>query len=64
MKTKLASEMPSFINRLDDGQVPNKKIVLVKFSNAVFYLVDFLTFEGGTDRLSPNIDKELPPSAA
>jgi len=60
MKTKLALEMPCFINKLDDGKVPKKKIVFVKFSCALFSLVDFLTPEDGTDRLSQNVGKELP----
>jgi hypothetical protein len=47
MKTKLASEMPCIINRLDDGQVPKKKIMLVKFSHALFSLVDFFTLKVG-----------------
>jgi hypothetical protein len=64
LKTKLALEMPSFINKLDDGQVPKKEIVFVKFSCALFSLVDFLTYEDGSDRLSQNVSKELPLNAA
>ena len=64
MKTKLASEMPCFINKLDDGKDTKKKIVLVKFSCVLFSLVDFLTHEDGTNRLLQNIGKELPLSAA
>ena len=56
--------MLCFINKLDNGQVPNKKIMSVKFSRVLFSLVDFLTHEDGTDRLSQNVGKELPLSAA
>jgi hypothetical protein len=58
MKSKLALEMPCFINKLDDGQVPKKKIVVVTFSRALFSLVDFWTHEDGNDRLSLNVGKE------
>jgi hypothetical protein len=64
MKTKLVLEMSCFINKLDDGKVPKKNIVLVKFSCALFSLVDFLTHEDGTNRLSQNVGKELPLIAA
>jgi hypothetical protein len=50
--------MACFLKKLDD--VPNKKTVLVKFSGSLFYLLDFLTPEAGTDRLSQNVGKELP----
>jgi len=36
------------------------KIVSVKFPNALFPLLDFLTLEAGTDMLSQNIGTELP----
>jgi len=50
-ETELASEKLCFFKKLNDGQVPKKKIVSFKFSHALFYLLDFLTVEGGTDRL-------------
>ena len=31
----------------------------VNFSHALFFLLDFLTFEDGADRLSRNVGKEL-----
>jgi len=40
-------------------KVPKKKIVSVNFSHAVFSVVDFFTFENGTDMLSRNIGKEF-----
>jgi len=45
-------------------KVPKNKIVLVDFSYAVFCLLDVLTFEDGTSRLSGNISKEFPLQAA
>jgi hypothetical protein len=42
-------------------KVPKKrKIVSVNFYHAVFSLLDFLTLETGTDKLSQNIVAELP----
>jgi len=40
-------------------KVPNKKTVSVNFSCALFSLLDFLSLESGTNRLSQNIGKEL-----
>jgi hypothetical protein len=40
-----------------------KKIVSINFSCLVFFLLDFLTLENGTNRLSQNVGKELPLSA-
>jgi hypothetical protein len=50
-ETELASEKLRFFKKLNDGQVPKKKIVSFKFSHALFYLLDFFTLEGGTNRL-------------
>lgn len=36
------------------------KTVSVKFPHALFSLLDFLTFEAGTDMLSRSIGTELP----
>jgi hypothetical protein len=44
-------------------RVPNKNIASVYFYHAVFSLLDLLTLEVGTDRLSQNIDAELNQSA-
>ena len=41
-------------------KVPKKKIVSVNFSHALIFLLDFLSFEYGTDRLPRNIGNELP----
>jgi hypothetical protein len=49
--TEPASEMSCF-KKLDDGQKPKKKIMLVNFIHALFFLLDCLTFEDGADRLS------------
>jgi hypothetical protein len=40
-------------------KVPKKEDVSVNFSCAKFPHLDFLTLEGGTDKLSQNISKEL-----
>jgi hypothetical protein len=40
-------------------KVPKKKTVSVKFSRALFSLLDFVTLEDGTDRSSHNNGKEL-----
>jgi len=40
-------------------KVPKKKILSVNFSSAQFSLLDFLTFEAWTDRLTRNVSKEL-----
>jgi hypothetical protein len=52
METELASEMSFFFKKSDDGQVPKQKIVSCNFSHTLFSLLDFLTFEDGTDRLA------------
>jgi hypothetical protein len=41
-------------------EVPELKIVLVNFCLAVFDLLDFLTHEAGTDKLSQNVGVVLP----
>jgi len=41
-------------------EVPNKKIVSVNFHHILFSLLDFLTLEAETDRLSRNHGAELP----
>jgi len=40
-------------------KVPYKKIMSGAFLHAVFSLLNFLTLEAGTDRLSQNTDAEL-----
>ena len=53
--------MLCFFKKLDDGQIPPPlKKVSVNFIHALFFLLDFLTFEDGVDRLSWNTDDELP----
>ena len=37
-----------------------KKIVSFKFGRAVFSLLDFLTLEDGSDKLSRNVRNQLP----
>jgi len=59
METDLASEAWRFFKKLQ-WTVSKKKIVSVNFNCALFSLVDFLTLDNGTDRLSQNIGKELP----
>jgi len=39
---------------------PKKKTASINFSCAVLSLLDILTLEAGTDRLSQNFGKELP----
>jgi hypothetical protein len=46
------------------SEVPNKNTVSVNFSCTVLSLLDFLTREDGTDRLSQNTYKDLPFYAA
>ena len=41
------------------GKITAKKNLSVNFSHAVFSLLDFLTLEDGTDRMSRNVGKEL-----
>jgi hypothetical protein len=41
-------------------EVPKKKTVSVNICNVVFSLLDFLTLEDGTDRLSQNVTAEFP----
>jgi hypothetical protein len=45
-------------------KIPKKKNESVKFSHALFSLLDFLTLQGATDRLFQNIGSELPLYAA
>jgi hypothetical protein len=63
METELASEMLCFFKKLDSGQSLKKEIVSVNFSCALFSLLDFLTLNNGTDKLSQNTGKELPLNA-
>ena len=42
------------------GEVSKKKIVSVSLLLALISLLDFLTREDGTDRLSRNVSKDLP----
>jgi hypothetical protein len=39
---------------------PKKKIVSVNFHHVLFFLLDFLTLEAETDRLSRNVGVEVP----
>jgi len=45
-------------------EVPKENMVSVNFPRALLSLLDFLTLEAGTERLSRNISKELPLYAA
>jgi len=45
-------------------KVPKKKTMSVKFSHALFSLLDFVTHEDGIDRSSRNVGKELPLNTA
>jgi hypothetical protein len=45
-------------------EVPKENMVSVNFPHALFSLLDFLTLEAGTERVSQNISKELPLYAA
>ena len=48
------------LKNLMTDKVPKNKIVSVNFSRAMFSLLDFLTLEDGSDRVSQNFGKELP----
>jgi hypothetical protein len=41
-------------------KVPKKKNVSVNFPDALFSILDFLALEYETERLTRNVDKELP----
>jgi hypothetical protein len=41
-------------------KAPNRKVMSINFSHALFLLMDLLSLEDGTNKLSHNIDKELP----
>jgi hypothetical protein len=58
METELASKLV-FVKNYTKDKVPKKKIVSVNFSHALFSLLDFFTFENGTDMLSRKIGKEF-----
>ena len=60
MEREPASETSCFFKKIDNGQVPEKKILSVNYSYVLFYLLDFLNLEHGTNRLSQNFSKELP----
>jgi hypothetical protein len=45
------------LKKLDDRQAPKNRIVSVNFSCALVALLDFLTLEDGTNRLSRNMGK-------
>jgi hypothetical protein len=51
---------PVFLRNWAMDVVPKLKIVLVNFSLAVFSLLDFLTHEAGTNKLSQNFGVVLP----
>jgi len=55
-ETDPALEMLCMFKKLDNGQIPKNKIVSVNLSVT---LLDFLTLEDGTDRLSRNVGKEF-----
>jgi len=40
-------------------KVPKKKLLSVNFSRALFFLLDFLTLEAWTDRLTRYVSAEL-----
>jgi hypothetical protein len=62
MEMEPASETLCFYKKLEVGQCAKKKkkIVLFNFHPILFSLLDFLTLEAGTDRLSQNVGVELP----
>jgi len=45
-------------------EVPKENMVSVNFLCALFALLDFLTLEAGTERVSLNVSQELPLYAA
>jgi hypothetical protein len=45
-------------------EVPKENMVSVNFPHALFALLDFLTLEVGTERVSQNVSRELPLYAA
>jgi len=47
----MVSGMSYYFKKLDDGQVPQTKIVSVDISCTLFSLLDLLTFEDGASRL-------------
>jgi hypothetical protein len=51
--------MSCFFKKLDDGQVPKKKIASVNFIHAVLSLLDFMTLGERANRLSRNAGNEL-----
>jgi hypothetical protein len=62
--TKIYSRLPIRRASLKNWMmytVPKKKIISVNFSHSLFHLLDVLTVDAGTDRLSQNVGKELPP---
>lgn len=44
--------MPFFLKILNDVLSPKKEMVSVNFSRPLFCLLDFLTVEDGTDKMS------------
>jgi hypothetical protein len=58
-ETELVSEILFIFKKLEMGNAPKKKVLSVKFFHAVFCLLDFLTIETGTSRLSWNAATEL-----
>jgi len=57
-ETEQFSEMSYVFKKLGDGQGPKKR-VSINFRLVQFSLLDFLTLEAGSDRLSWNIGMEL-----
>jgi len=62
METYPASKMLCFFKQLDDGESPQKGLLIS--CQLCCVLFDLLTFEDGTNRLSWNVSKELPLFAA
>jgi hypothetical protein len=54
-----ASKMLCSFKKLCDGEVLKKKILTVNFFHPMFSVLDFLTFEAATNRLSQNVGLEL-----
>jgi hypothetical protein len=60
IETELASKMSCILQEIRQWtKSQKKKIVSGNFCHAVFSLLDFLTLEAGTERLSQNVRAEL-----
>jgi hypothetical protein len=58
-ETQLAPEMSCFFKKLVDGQIPKKENCQLTSVGHFLFLLDFLTLEDGTHRLSQNVCNEL-----